>query len=168
MRHTIYLTTLLLAPLSALAGPNPISNSNIVSRNPTMKPLAGRSMHILARSPRSDDKDEVCTSDETRCGDACVPNTYTCCPDDVSGGCPADEKCKKNDGKYGCCPDGESCSWNKDDDDDDDDDGIFSNIKDFGEDVKDGWDDLVDNSGLSLKPELGTIMALAGVAAMVL
>lgn len=170
MRTSIYLPALLLAPLSVLAGPTSGSNfnTNIVRRGPAMKPLVGRSSpaHILARSPLpADDKDEVCSSDEKRCGDACVPEAYTCCPKDVSGGCPKDEECQKHDGKYGCCPDGESCHWDDDDDDDDDDGNVFSRIGDFGDDVKDGWDDLWDNAGPSLKPELLTILFLGGAAA---
>jgi hypothetical protein len=171
MRSTTFLATLLLAPLSVLAGAPPASETNtkILLRNSLMKPLVARTpMHILVRSPRPDE-DEVCSSDEVRCGDVCVPDTYSCCPHNVSGGCPADEKCRKNDGKYGCCADGEDCHWENDDDDDDD-SGIFSNIKDniedFGDDVEDGWDDLVDNAGQNLKPELITIGALFGVAAV--
>jgi hypothetical protein len=171
MRSNTYFAILLLAPLSALAGPTPISNTdtNIISRNSIMKPLVGRTpMHILARSPRPD-SDEVCSSEEKRCGDACVPDTYSCCPRNVSGGCPADEKCQRNEGKYGCCADGENCHWGNDDDDDDD-HGIFSNVRDdiqdFGDDVKDGWNDLVGNSGPNLKPEVITIVALVGMAAV--
>lgn len=147
MRSTIYISALLLAPLSVLAGPTPSpdtnTNTNILRRGPAMKPLVRRSspIHVLARSPRSDeDKDEVCTSDEIRCGDTCVPDTYTCCPKDVSGGCPKDEKCQENKGKYGCCPDGKSCHWDDDDDDDDHDGNVFSRIDDFGDDIKDGRD----------------------------
>ncbi|KAJ5341062.1 hypothetical protein N7541_010186 [Penicillium brevicompactum] len=170
MRASIYLPAILLAPLSVLAGPTSGSNfnTNIVRRGPAMKPLVGRSspVHILVRSPLpADNKDEVCSSDEKRCGDACVPEAYTCCPKDVSGGCPKDEECQKHDGKYGCCPDGESCHWDNDDDDDDDDGNVFSRIGDFGDDVKDGWDDLWDNAGPSLKPELLTILFLGGAAA---
>jgi hypothetical protein len=168
MRPATYLCALVLTPLGVLAGPTPVGNINIVHRDKhVMKPLVGRTtpVHILGRSPRPDDNDEVCSSDEIRCGDSCVPDTYICCPKDVSGGCPKDEECQKDNGKYGCCADGENCHWDNDDDDDDD-GNVFSRIGDFGDDVKDGWDDLWDNSGPSMKPEVATIVVLAGVAAV--
>ncbi|KAJ6446780.1 60S ribosomal protein L40 [Purpureocillium lavendulum] len=47
---------------------------------------------------------------EKPCGDGCVPLTYTCCPD-KKGGCPVTSVCQLADnGVYGCCPIGRTCS----------------------------------------------------------
>ncbi|ETN45286.1 uncharacterized protein HMPREF1541_09117 [Cyphellophora europaea CBS 101466] len=54
--------------------------------------------------------DVTCESGDVACGDTCIPESYTCCPDKL-GGCQADEECQmgEND-EYGCCPEGEICS----------------------------------------------------------
>ena len=47
----------------------------------------------------------------TACGNEynCIADTWTCCPDG-SGGCPPTASCSLgSNGKYGCCPNGESC-----------------------------------------------------------
>lgn len=56
--------------------------------------------------------DVTCESGDVACGDTCIPESYTCCPDKL-GGCKADEECQmgEND-EYGCCPEGEICSGN--------------------------------------------------------
>lgn len=103
MRLSSISLAVILAPL-AIATPNLAAESNdaIVKRSPMpMKPLSS-SAHVLARSPQ--DNNEVCSSDEKRCGDACVNKDYTCCPDNVSGGCPSDEECQRDNGKWGMLP----------------------------------------------------------------
>ncbi|CAI7567389.1 unnamed protein product [Penicillium pancosmium] len=157
MRFSIYFGALLLAPMSALASPTIAadSNSNILRRENNLSPSQGRvsPAHVLARSPRpdSDDDDDVeCSNDQVNC-----------CPNDFSGGCPSDKECRKKNGRYGCCDD---------DDDDkcryDDDDGrsIFDKVDDFGDNVKDNWDDFWGNNGPSLKPELRVMGGLTGLA----
>lgn len=54
--------------------------------------------------------DVTCESGDVACGDTCIPESYTCCPDKL-GGCKADEECQMGDNdEYGCCPEGEICS----------------------------------------------------------
>jgi hypothetical protein len=54
--------------------------------------------------------DITCESGDIVCGETCIPESYTCCPDKL-GGCKADELCQKGDNdEYGCCPEGEICS----------------------------------------------------------
>ncbi|KAL2864504.1 uncharacterized protein BJX67DRAFT_383757 [Aspergillus lucknowensis] len=185
MRLTAISLTLLLSPLAALATPNLAAETNnaILKRSPTpMKPLMARGpgqspANLLARSPRPDDDDEdddvSCASDERQCGSACVPEDYNCCPSEVSGGCPRDEECQEDNGRWGCCPEGDDCSWDDDDDnddDDDDDDDVFDRIEDFGDDVKDGWDDFWDgdddDAAGMLKPGVGVALVAAVVAAV--
>jgi hypothetical protein len=167
MRFSIYLGALLLAPMSALASPTIAvdSNSNILRRENNLSPSQGRvsPAHVLARSPRpdSDDDDVECSSSQVKCGNACFPESYSCCPNDFSGGCPSDKECRKRNSRYGCCDD---------DDDDhcryDDDDGrsIFDKAEDIGDNVKDKWDDFWGNDGPSLKPELRIMGGLTGLA----
>ena len=55
-------------------------------------------------------RDVTCESGDVACGDTCIPESYTCCPDKL-GGCKADEECQMGDNdEYGCCPEGEICS----------------------------------------------------------
>ncbi|KAL2827863.1 hypothetical protein BJY01DRAFT_255563 [Aspergillus pseudoustus] len=186
MRLSAISLTLLLAPFSlATATPNLVAESNdaLLKRSSApMKPLmirtpASSPAHILARSPSPDDDDDdvSCASDERVCGRACVPEDYNCCPSNVSGGCPRDEECQEDDGRWGCCPEGDDCSWDDnndgDDDDDDDDDGIFDTIGDIGDDISDGWNDFWDgdddDAAGMLKPGV-TVAMLAAVVAAVL
>ncbi|KAJ5109824.1 hypothetical protein N7532_002469 [Penicillium argentinense] len=172
MHISIYFGALLLAPLSVFASPNIAfdTNTNILRRDTiTIMTPVERGVspaHVLARSPRpdSDDDDYDCASDQIKCGDACFPDSYSCCPNDFSGGCPSDKECRKRNGRYGCCDDDDEdrCRF-----DDDDGDSIFDKVDDFGDDVKDKWDDFWDNSGPTLKPELGVLGCLAGVAAII-
>lgn len=54
--------------------------------------------------------DVTCESGDVACGETCIPESYTCCPDRL-GGCNADEQCQMGDNdEYGCCPEGEICS----------------------------------------------------------
>jgi hypothetical protein len=54
--------------------------------------------------------DVECDSGDVVCGETCIPESYTCCPDKL-GGCKADEQCQMGDNdEYGCCPEGEICS----------------------------------------------------------
>ena len=54
--------------------------------------------------------DVTCESGDVVCGETCIPESYTCCPDKL-GGCKANEQCQMGDNKeYGCCPEGEICS----------------------------------------------------------
>ncbi|GJN69238.1 hypothetical protein VFPFJ_05949 [Purpureocillium lilacinum] len=47
---------------------------------------------------------------EKPCGSVCIPLTFTCCPDQ-KGGCPASAVCQLADnGVYGCCPRGRTCT----------------------------------------------------------
>ncbi|KAL2829189.1 hypothetical protein BDW59DRAFT_159181 [Aspergillus cavernicola] len=173
MRLTALTSILLLSPL-ALATPNTLaseSTDTILRRDPTpMKPLMARSLgqspaNLLARSPQNDDS---CESDERRCGNACVDEDYNCCPSNVSGGCPSDEECQEDDGRWGCCPEGDDCSWD-DDNDDDDDDGLFDGLENFGDDVEDGWNDFWDgdeDAAGVLKPGVGVALVAALVAAV--
>lgn len=51
-----------------------------------------------------------CASGDSVCGEFCIPSTYTCCPD-LEGGCAANTECQKGDnGVYGCCPSGSTCT----------------------------------------------------------
>lgn len=51
-----------------------------------------------------------CASGDKVCGEFCIPTTYTCCPD-LEGGCAANTECQKGDnGVYGCCPSGNTCT----------------------------------------------------------
>lgn len=169
MRFSTYFGALtgILAPLSALAGPTLASdsNSNILHRDALMGPSGGRvsPAHILARSPRPDSDDDDCDSDQVKCGNACFPSSYSCCPDDFSGGCPSDKECRKRNDRYGCCDDDDDdhCRF-----DDDDGDSIFDKADDFRDDVKDKWDDFW-NAGSALKPELGVMGGVTGLAAVV-
>lgn len=55
-------------------------------------------------------RQSTCDIGYTECGTGCVPVGYTCCPDE-SGGCPATARCDKGDnGEYGCCRLGRTCS----------------------------------------------------------
>jgi hypothetical protein len=55
-------------------------------------------------------RDVTCESGDVVCGDTCIPESYTCCPDKL-GGCRATEVCQMGDNdEYGCCPQGEICS----------------------------------------------------------
>lgn len=162
MRFTIYYGALLLAPMSTFASPTANlatePNTNLLTRENNLSPSQGRvsPANILARS-----SDVECSSDQVKCGDACFPDSYSCCPDDFSGACPSDKECRKRSNRYGCCDD---------DDDDhcrfDDDDGrsIFDKADDFGDDVKDKWDDFWGNDGPSVKPELRVMGGLTGLA----
>ncbi|MCJ1444559.1 MAG: hypothetical protein MMC23_005061 [Stictis urceolatum] len=66
---------------------------------------------VAKRSPLLTSRQSTdCYSTEKICGDGCILESYTCCPDQ-SGGCPSYAFCDKGDnGEYGCCPEGESCS----------------------------------------------------------
>ncbi|KAL4812754.1 hypothetical protein BDW67DRAFT_169497 [Aspergillus spinulosporus] len=141
-----------------------------------MRPLVARqsSVYILARSPQNDDE-VVCDRDEKRCGSACVNEDYNCCPDDANGGCPSDEECQRDNGVWGCCPEGEDCRWDDDDDNDDDDDrNIFDRIgggvDDIGDEIEDSWNDIVndddDDAAGMLKPGVGVALMAAVVAAV--
>ncbi|KAL4750502.1 hypothetical protein BDW72DRAFT_175789 [Aspergillus terricola var. indicus] len=168
----------LLSPL-ALATRNIVAESNdaLLKRSPIpMQPLVARqsSAYILARSPQNNDE-VVCGSDEKRCGSACVNEDYNCCPDNANGGCPSDEECQRDNGVWGCCPEGEECRWDDDDDNDDDDDrNIFDRIgdgiDDIGDDIEDGWNDIVndddDDAAGMLKPGAGVALMAAVVAAV--
>ncbi|KAL4883400.1 hypothetical protein BJY04DRAFT_216224 [Aspergillus karnatakaensis] len=175
MRLSPVTLTLLLSPLSALATPNLASEStsSIVKRTP-MKPLMARQSpsQFLARSPSPDDDDVVCASDEKRCGNACVQEDYTCCPDNVSGGCPSNEECQEDDDRWGCCPDGDDCSWDDNDDDDDNFlDDVGDTFSDIGNDIEDGFNDIFndddDDAAGMLKPGV-MVAVLAAVGAAVL
>ena len=51
-----------------------------------------------------------CASGDKVCGEFCIPSTYTCCPD-LEGGCAANTECQKGDnGVYGCCASGNTCT----------------------------------------------------------
>lgn len=171
MRLSSISLALILAPL-AIATPNLAAESNdaIVKRSPMPMKSLSSSAHVLARSPQ--DNGEVCSSDEKRCGDACVNKDYTCCPDNVSGGCPSDEECQRDNGKWGCCPDGDDCRWDDDDDDDDDSfvDRVKDGVNDVGDNIKDTWDDIWDDdedaAGM-LKPGAGVAL-MAAIAAAIL
>ncbi|KAL3495684.1 hypothetical protein BJX62DRAFT_232957 [Aspergillus germanicus] len=178
MRLSAISLTLLLAPLSLATATNLAAESNdaLLKRSTTaMKPLMVRTpgttpAHMLARSPEPQDN-VSCASDERVCGRACVPEDYNCCPSNVSGGCPRDEECQEDDDRWGCCPEGEDCSWDdNNDDDDDDDDGLFDRIEDFGDDVADGWNDFWDgdddDAAGMLKPGVGVALVAAIVAAV--
>ncbi|KAL6230893.1 hypothetical protein BDW75DRAFT_56224 [Aspergillus navahoensis] len=167
----------LLSPL-ALATPNIAGEHNtaLLKRSPKpMQPLVARQSpaHILARSPQDND-DVVCDSDEKRCGNACVDEDYTCCPDNANGGCPSDKECQRDNGVWGCCPEGEDCRWDDDNDGDDDDRNIFDRIgdgiDDIGDDIEDGWNDIVndddDDAAGMLKPGVGVALMAAVVAAV--
>src|ERR1700742_1096846 len=53
-----------------------------------------------------------CETGDKVCGAFCIPGTYTCCPD-LEGGCPSNAECQEGDnGEYGCCPVGDTCSGN--------------------------------------------------------
>ncbi|KAL3467779.1 hypothetical protein BJX64DRAFT_247448 [Aspergillus heterothallicus] len=179
MRLSTISLTLLLAPLSlATATPNLAAESNdaLLKRSSTpMKPLMVRALgtslantNLLERSPNPDDDNVSCASDERVCGRACVPEDYTCCPSNVSGGCPRDEECQEDDDRWGCCPEGDDCSWDANDDDDDD--GLFDRVEDFGDDIADGWNDFWDgdddDAAGMLKPGVGVAMLAAVVAAV--
>lgn len=159
MRSTICVAALFLAPLSALAGPTPDTQINIIQREPTFKSFVGRSAptNILARSS--------CDRDEKKCGNECFPESYDCCPNEANIGCPSDQECQRDRGRYGCCPEGETCHWDADDNHSDH-DSVFDKAENFKDDVKDKWDDFWDNAGPNLKPELITIAVLAGGAAL--
>ncbi|UNI13856.1 hypothetical protein JDV02_000554 [Purpureocillium takamizusanense] len=59
---------------------------------------------------RQDTKLSCSDVGEKPCGNACIPLTYTCCPDQ-KGGCPATSVCQLGDNKvYGCCPVGKTCN----------------------------------------------------------
>ncbi|KAL3478700.1 hypothetical protein BJX99DRAFT_224190 [Aspergillus californicus] len=173
MRLTAISLTLLLTPLAVLATPNLTTDSKntLLARTPTpMKPLTARTpgqspANLLARTPQDSN---ACDNDERRCGNACVDEDYTCCPSNVSGGCPSDEECQQDNGRWGCCPEGDDCSW--DDDDDDDDDGLVDRLEDFGDDVSDTWNDIWDgdddDAAGMLKPGVGVALAAAVVAAV--
>ncbi|EXJ59803.1 hypothetical protein A1O7_03950 [Cladophialophora yegresii CBS 114405] len=55
----------------------------------------------------------ACESGDKVCGAFCIPSTYTCCPD-LEGGCQTSKSvCQEGDnGVYGCCPIGETCTGN--------------------------------------------------------
>jgi hypothetical protein len=55
----------------------------------------------------------ACESGDKVCGAFCIPGTYTCCPD-LEGGCSTSKSvCQEgDDGVYGCCPIGETCTGN--------------------------------------------------------
>ncbi|KIW88839.1 uncharacterized protein Z519_10323 [Cladophialophora bantiana CBS 173.52] len=51
-----------------------------------------------------------CDTGDKVCGVFCIPSDYTCCPD-LEGGCPSKSVCQKGDnGVYGCCPVGDTCT----------------------------------------------------------
>ncbi|KIW69506.1 hypothetical protein PV04_05379 [Phialophora macrospora] len=52
-----------------------------------------------------------CETGDKVCGAFCIPGTYTCCPD-LEGGCQTSKsECQEGDnGVYGCCPIGETCT----------------------------------------------------------
>ncbi|KAL4939948.1 hypothetical protein BDV06DRAFT_197770 [Aspergillus oleicola] len=179
MRFTTVSYLVLLTPLAlASATPSLVSETNdaLLKRGPTpMKPLRSSAL-ILARSPQDDDNNnEVCASDQKRCGNACVNEDYDCCPENVSGGCPSDETCMEDNGTWGCCDDGDDCSWGDDDDEnDDDDDGFLDEVQDgvsdLGDDIQDGVDDIFDDddedaAGM-LKPGVGVALLAAAAAAI--
>ncbi|KAL4948580.1 hypothetical protein BDW69DRAFT_203467 [Aspergillus filifer] len=175
--HFTKLASLALLPL-ALTSASASPNDALLKRGPSlMKPLQSSAL-ILSRTPQ-DNNNEVCSSDQKRCGNACVNEDFDCCPQDVSGGCPSDETCMEDNGVWGCCDDGDNCSWDDDDsDNDDDDDGFLDEIQDgvsdLGDDIQDGVDDIFDDdddddedaAGM-LKPGVGVAL-LAALSAVVL
>lgn len=59
---------------------------------------------------RAEGNATACESGDKVCGAFCIPGTYTCCPD-LEGGCSATSVCQQGDnGVYGCCPIGETCT----------------------------------------------------------
>ncbi|OAP58749.1 hypothetical protein AYL99_07839 [Fonsecaea erecta] len=51
-----------------------------------------------------------CDAGDKVCGVFCIPSNYTCCPD-LEGGCSSNSVCQKGDnGVYGCCPVGDTCT----------------------------------------------------------
>ncbi|KAJ5161213.1 hypothetical protein N7492_006605 [Penicillium capsulatum] len=148
MRPALYIATLVLAPLFALAGPTTDIKSDL-QREPTFKSFVRRSapLNILARYS--------CDKDQKKCGNECFPESYDCCPDDADIGCPSSQECQKDDGRYGCCPKGEKCHWHSDD-----------SAESFKDDVKDKWNDFWGNAGPGVQPEMVTIAVLAGGAAL--
>lgn len=72
--------------------------------------LAVNSLAISHSDPELFVRQSSCPSGEKICGSGCIPTSYTCCPDE-SGGCPPTEYCGLADnGVYGCCPNGETCT----------------------------------------------------------
>ena len=166
MHFSVYLSALLLSPLSAFAG-QPLASektSNLLPRDVMTPARSVMPANILARSPRPDSDDDECSNDQVKCGDACFPSSYNCCPNDFSGGCPSDKECRKRNDRYGCCDDDDDdhCRY-----DDDDGHSIFDKVDDFGDDVKDKWDDFWGNSGSNLNPDIGVLGGITGLAAVV-
>ncbi|KAL4797895.1 hypothetical protein BDV19DRAFT_358202 [Aspergillus venezuelensis] len=169
---TLALLPLALTSVSASTTPN-----DLLKRGPTPLKSLQTSALLLTRSPQDNDN-EVCASDQKRCGNACVNEDFDCCPQDVSGGCPSDETCMEDNGVWGCCDDGDNCSWDDEDDNNDDDDGFLDEIQDgvseLGDDIEDGVDDIFDDdddddedaAGM-LKPGVGVAL-LAALSAVVL
>jgi hypothetical protein len=51
-----------------------------------------------------------CETGDKVCGAFCIPSDYTCCPD-LEGGCSSTSVCQEGDnGVYGCCPEGDTCT----------------------------------------------------------
>ncbi len=52
-----------------------------------------------------------CEESDKVCGAFCIPSNYTCCPD-LEGGCSTSKAfCQEGDnGVYGCCPIGDTCT----------------------------------------------------------
>ncbi|KAL4968321.1 uncharacterized protein BDV14DRAFT_152790 [Aspergillus stella-maris] len=169
--------TLALLPLALTSASASATSNDLLKRGPSPLKSLETSALLLTRSPQDN---EVCASDQKRCGNACVNEDFDCCPSDVSGGCPSDETCMEDNGVWGCCDDGDNCSWDDDDNDnndnDDDDDGFLDEIQngvsDLGDDISDGVDDIFDDddddedaAGM-LRPGV-TVALLAAVGAVV-
>ncbi|KAE8168565.1 hypothetical protein BDV40DRAFT_283996 [Aspergillus tamarii] len=118
--------------------------------------LENHSPAIAARSPDG----FGCADDNKRCGWMCIPKDEQCCGN--QGSCSANEECHKNDdGDYGCCAKGETCTNTN---------GTWLNgVRQVGNDIKDGVKSVVDGGAADLRPEMlavGTLTSLFAVAMM--
>lgn len=104
-----------------------------------------------------------CGSFEKVCGNYCIKATYTCCPD-KQGGCPLDETCQLGDnGQYGCCPIGSTCTGDGGSQQDDDSGSGSGGSSDSNSNSS------VDSGVAGLRPELGvTGLLMLGTAGIVM
>jgi len=52
---------------------------------------------------------QYCSEGQKPCGNVCIYESYSCCPNGL-GGCPSTSYCDlAENGEYGCCPNGKTC-----------------------------------------------------------
>ncbi|KAL2010813.1 hypothetical protein VTN00DRAFT_3531 [Thermoascus crustaceus] len=166
---------LVLGAVSASASPYPNDMADVQIFSP-LHPIVTnhRAVNpVIRRDDFNFSSDSTgCGSFEKVCGNYCIKATYTCCPD-KQGGCSLDETCQLGDnGQYGCCPIGSTCTGDggsRQDDDSDSDSDSDSGSGNGGSSSDSDSDSSGDSGVAGLRPELGVAgLLMLGTAGIVM